>query len=383
MQKKVVLILSYSNVNIDPRIQIQIEALEMHFDLIVCGIEVSNRRDLRGIKLSIPENGTMKKAVNLLKIVTGRTESYYWNMQRKKDFQNLFKLDFDSIIANDLDALPLAVHLSNKKNKPVVFDAHEYYPGTLHEINLGIFHKKIVIPQLCKSYLKEAKFITTVSEGVRNLYRKRFNVDSRIITNAPSYCNFEITPSLSGKIRLVHHGAAIPSRRIEGMIKLFNYLDERFTLDLFLVYSRSHKNYYEMLRKLANNYKGRVNVNEPVKFDEMIRKLNQFDIGLYILPPRNLNSKFSLPNKFFEFIQARLAICIGPSIEMKAYVIKYNLGVVAEDYDPFTISQKLNNLSSSQIDSFKKQSHKYAKELSSEPNKLIWLEIMNNSMQIC
>ena len=37
----------------------------------------------------------------------------------------------------------------------------------------------------------------------------------------------------------------------------------------------------------------------------IVRTINQFDLGVYLLPPVNFNSAHALPNKFFEFIQAR------------------------------------------------------------------------------
>ena len=57
---------------------------------------------------------------------------------------------------------------------------------------------------------------------------------------------------------------------------------------------------------------------------ELPRMANDYDVGLYLLPPTNFNQRYALPNKFFEFIQGRLAIAIGPSPEMAKLVERSN-----------------------------------------------------------
>jgi uncharacterized UPF0146 family protein len=67
-----------------------------------------------------------------------------------------------------------------------------------------------------------------------------------------------------------------------------------------------------------------------------------------------------LPNKFFEFIQARLAIAIGPSPEMAAIVKEHDLGVVADDFTPQALAAKLNALTVDDIMHYKHNANKAA-----------------------
>jgi hypothetical protein len=73
-----------------------------------------------------------------------------------------------------------------------------------------------------------------------------------------------------------------------------------------------------------------------------------------------------LPNKFFEFIQARLAIAIGPSIEMKKIVDQYDCGIVSSDFEPRTLALELNKLTTDKLMYYKSQSHKAAEVLNAE-----------------
>ncbi len=83
-----------------------------------------------------------------------------------------------------------------------------------------------------------------------------------------------------------------------------------------------------------------------------------------------MNNRYALPNKFFEFVQARLAVAIGDSYEMKQYVRKYDLGIAADENAPEALAEKFIKLTREDIMRYKQNAHKYARELSAEPNKI-------------
>jgi hypothetical protein len=95
---------------------------------------------------------------------------------------------------------------------------------------------------------------------------------------------------------------------------------------------------------------------------------NDYDIGVYSLPAVNFNTRHALPNKLFEFIQARLAVAIGPSPEMAEIVTRYGCGVVAKDFEPESLADELNRLDDTAIAHFKAASNAAAAELSAERN---------------
>ena len=99
--------------------------------------------------------------------------------------------------------------------------------------------------------------------------------------------------------------------------------------------------------------------------------INGYDIGVFLIPPVNFNYANTLPNKLFDFIQARLGIAIGPTPEMAAIVNEHQNGVVAENFDPKALADKLNALSQEDIIRFKKNSGAAAKVLNAEKNEVI------------
>ena len=293
-------------------------------------------------------------------------EKYYWDNIKKELLKNFSNIRYDLIIAHDIRNFPLALRIA--KGAKIILDAHEYSPKNFDDNFIWKFFIKKYYIYLCKKYIKKCDAMFTVSDGIAKEYYHNFGIRSDIFTNAAEYV--ELKPSIvsSETIKLIHHGSASPSRKIELMIEMMDYLDKRFSLYLMLVKSRTNKHYYYKLKKMAEGKKN-VRIISAVPYSKIADYTNKYDIGIFLLPPTNFNLKYALPNKFFEFIQARLAIAIGPSIEMEKVVNKYDLGVIAEDFTPQSMAKVLNNLNINQIRYYKNQSNKYAKLLSYESNK--------------
>jgi glycosyltransferase involved in cell wall biosynthesis len=276
---------------------------------------------------------------------------------------------FDLIIANDVETLPLA--FSFPGNAKIIFDAHEYAPRHFEDKKMWrLFFQKFNL-WLCKKYIPKATAMLTVGRGLANEYEKHFNVRPTVITNANNYYEVEPSTVLENKIRLIHHGIATPSRRLGLMIVVMTHLDHRFTLDMMMLTpgfaSKKTREYLEELRKRAEADK-RIRIIPPVKSSEVVTAIRNYDIGIFLLPPVNFNYENTLPNKLFDFIQARLGVAIGPTPEMAEIVRQYNIGVVADDFTAENLAKKLNQLNKSDIEHFKKNANKAAKDLNAEAN---------------
>jgi hypothetical protein len=284
----------------------------------------------------------------------------------RKDFKHLKKKDFHLIIVHHFLDLPLAVKLANHKNVKVIFNAHEYYPLEFDNEAAWMASTHLTYMEIAKSYLKNVSICFCVGEQIAQKYKQEFGLDSIVITNAKEF--YDLSPielTNHQKIKLIHHGAAINSRRIELMFEVMNLLGDNYSLDLILIIGS-----VECLNELMEKGKNISNISfiPEVATKEIPIYTNKYDIGLFLLPPTNFNYKNALPNKLFEFIQARLAIAIGPSPEMASLVNKYDLGVVSEEFSPESLAGKIKELTIEKIMYYKKQCHKYAKELSVEEN---------------
>lgn len=307
-----------------------------------------------------PAPSIKRKVTRLFWLLSGQFEKFFWDENKKKLAEKLRKVNPGRIIANDIYTLPLALSISNK----VYFDAHEYHPKEWGHLKWKLLHKRYV-SYLCKKYIPLAYSFSTVSESLANEYNKFLGRKPEVVTNAANYLDLK-PAKIKNQIRIVHHGVALPSRDIEFMIKILDYLDQRFTLDFFLTYIPETKSYYQKLVS-SNKNNFRVHFNDSVPYSEICPTLNKYDIGIGIQPPVSISYIYSLPNKFFEFIQARLCLVFSPSSEMEPIIKKYNLGAYAKQYSPQSMAEAILKVSE-KIEYYKNQSDKYAKELSAENN---------------
>lgn len=371
LSKKKILILSLTNQNSDPRVIRQIEALKNDHDIYCAGIANDIVPLQRFIPVKVNPNSFARKlCIGGLKML-GMYESAERFVLDNRIEMKAPEIEFDLIIANDMDAVPAA--FSKFRSKKVMADLHEYAPLEFEDkLYWKIIHSKYIIYE-CSKYFPKLDGATAVCSSIAVEYNRNFGKLPVVITNAASYQNLKPKPT-GDKIRIIHHGAAISSRRIELMIEAVMLLDDRFIFDLMLV--PNEKDYYKKLKKMVEGNE-KIRIIDPVDFKDIVPFCNGYDIGFFVLPPVNFNYRYALPNKFFEFVQARLAIVTGPSVEMAGYINKYELGIVTETFDPKEISSRMNELTTDEIMKFKSNSDLHSKELSGERNEEIMKDLIN------
>jgi len=182
----------------------------------------------------------------------------------------------DLIVANDLYALPLA--LKAAAGRPVLFDAHEYSPEEFADKWWWRLSYRPFYTYLCGRYLSQAAGMMTVCQGIADEYRRHFCVTPSVVLNSPPYQALEPSSVSSSEVRLVHHGAAIASRRLEQMIAMMAHLDTRFTLDFMLMPTQPA--YLEHLKQLAGQ-DPRIRFLPPVPMRELSQFVSAYDVGVF------------------------------------------------------------------------------------------------------
>ena len=231
---------------------------------------------------------------------------------------------------------------------------------------------------LTKKYLYNLKYITTVGNWIAEEYKRLTQARVYVITSASEYHDLQPLSVNPKKIKIIHHGLATPDRKTELMIEAADHLDERFSIDIMMITLTFDQQYLDYLKKLCEDKKN-VRIISPVDASDIVAYTNTYDIGLFVLPASLLSHAHALPNKIFEYVQARLMVAVSPNPEMKTFVEKYNVGMVASDYTPKAMANLLNSLSAEQITQYKMNSHSAAKELSAE-NEMIKLKNIINTI---
>jgi glycosyltransferase involved in cell wall biosynthesis len=268
---------------------------------------------------------------------------------------------YNLVVANDARALPLAHHAAH--GAPVWADMHEWAAEEFSNITSWRLLVAPLMEHLCQRYLPRSSAVTTVCDSLAEKYTTRYGVPCRVVRNAGPWVDLHPRPVDDGVVRIVHSGGADPGRNIDLLVDAMERLPHT-TLDLFLVPTGNGR-YLRGLRERARS-NDRLTVHDPVPPAELPYRLNEYDVGAFCMPPINVNAEFALPNKFFDFVQARLAVAVGPAQEMARLVRQYGLGVVSTDFGLDSFVEALSALDPKTLAAAKQASHDAARELSSE-----------------
>jgi glycosyltransferase involved in cell wall biosynthesis len=370
--KKRILILAYTDLSKDPRPLKQIKLLRDDYEVYSVGAVPNGAEKMF---YNLPKPHFISRIFRLVFLKLGFKNYYYWDKNKKELVSKLQGIKFDLIIVHEIILAPLAFKIKQNTTK-MLLDAHEYTPKQYEDDFFWKFFLQKYLINLLQKYLSKFDYILTVGEFIAREYEKKFRVKVNVITNAADF--YELKPKNlkeEDKIQIIHHGVAAPNRNLELLLNLANILDDRFQVNLMLVVPSSSVLYYRKLQKRANK---KVKFLSPVPYSEIITTLSKFDIGIIFYPFTGFNIQYSLPNKFFEFIQARIMLAIGPSPEMESLVEKYSLGIVSETFCVHDIAEKIMNLKQHDINNYKKNVDNVAYKLSSEVNKLKLKEIIKN-----
>lgn len=275
---------------------------------------------------------------------------------------------FDLVVANEARAMAVASRVAH--GAPIVADMHEWAPEERAHVRSWRLLVKPFMTYQCRKYLPEMAAVTVVNDSIGRMYQERFGVLPRTVRNAGPFRELDPTEVTDGHIRLVHSGGAIPGRNIEGLIDAVRRLDARFTLDLYLVPARDGGKYLATIRELIAD-EPRITLHPPVSPGELAATLNAYDIGIFSLPPLTPNHRLMLPNKIFDFVQARLAVVFGSAPETDRLISEYELGVIARDASTQALHDALAPLTEDQVRVFKQNSHKAAKILNSDEDSAV------------
>lgn len=364
-ERPTLLIISYSRLYRDARLLRQIRHFRTHYAVTTCGYGpapdgvVAHHR--------IPD------------------EIVYWRTDRRLVVARLYQRaydrspittylrsvltpgQFDVILANDVLSVPLAVTLTPRGG--VHADLHEYATRQQEEVWRW---RRFIAPYyafLVRRWVRRADSATTVGHTLAQQYGQELGVDCGVVLNAPARADLPVHP-VADPVRLVHAGGATPLR-LAILLEAMDLVTSGATLDLFLVDSGS--GYAATVRERYADHP-RVHVHDAVPTDELVTTLNAFDVGVHILAPVSFNHRYAMPNKIFDYVQARLGVLVGPSPEMAALVREHELGWVSDDFTAASVARTVDALTPEAVSRAKAASDRAAQVLCAETQVAGWSE---------
>jgi len=374
------LIICFNDLKNDARVKRQIEFVKNDYTVTVACFDAHKDSKYTLYVLEKTKLTFLRKAISSIFLLLGINSVAYRILHNYHRYiSDLKGKDFDIVLANDIETLPLAFQIAGDRSK-VFFDAHEYAPRHFEDrLYWRIFFKRFNV-SLCRKYIPRVHGMCTINNSLAKAYEDNFGVKPVIITNASAY--FDLNPQLREQypIKLVHHGIFTVSRQPEIMIDMMELLDDRFTLDLiYLVPENSSpktKQYFESFKNKAQ-VTGRVRVLPALKSSEIVDALHErYDMGIILVPPVNFNYENGLPNKLFDCIQGRLAMAVGPLKEIAYITRHYNIGVVSKEFTAQSLADELRSLTLQTLNDFKLNTNTAAREMNAEFSKKILLDAL-------
>ncbi len=87
----------------------------------------------------------------------------------------------------------------------------------------------------------------------------------------------------------------------------------------------------------------RVMFKDKMPYGELYHYTAQADAGLSVDKDTNINYKFSLPNKIFDFIHAHVPCIVSDLVEVKRVITDYEVGTILSSHEPKQMAEEIKN----------------------------------------
>lgn len=254
------------------------------------------------------------------------------------------------LLANDLDTLLANYCASRLKRKTkLVYDSHEYFTE-VPEL-AGRFAKKVwekiegfIFPKL--------KHIYTVNDSIAQLYQGKYGKKLAVVRNiSPLWNETDLKTKVElglpeDKTIIIIQGAGINiDRGAEEAVEAMKQIDNAC---LIIV---GDGDVVAQLKLMVDE----LNLSEKVLFfgkQPYARMMNytfHASIGLTLDKDSNLNYKYSLPNKLFDYIHTNTAVVCTDLVEITRVVKSYEVGIILDEFTVDNLASALNKLISNPL----------------------------------
>jgi glycosyltransferase involved in cell wall biosynthesis len=295
----------------------------------------------------------------------------------------------DLIVSNDTDTLAgcyAAWKLKRFFGSKTQFlhDAHEYFRGVPELVG------RKLTTRIWK-FIEDHTFphipaIIAVNRSVAGLYEAQYGKSIAVIRNVP-FRLIDMNPADKSKYGIEPHqkvilyqGAVNVDRGLEEAIQAMKFL----RTDAKLVIAGTG-DVFEKIRQYATDHKvnGKVIFLGQIPFQNLHCVTMIADLGLSIEKDVSLNYHYALPNKFMDYIQARVPVLVSPFPEMKTIVDKYFIGETIENHDPGYLASRMDAMlmNTERLALYRENLARAAEDLCWENEEQTLLNIIENLQQ--
>jgi len=336
VQKSKVIVSVTNDLFTDNRVRKVCEFLTSHnFEVTLVGRKLKNSADLPKLTYKTKR----------FKLLFTKGALFYANYNLRLFFYLLFH-KADILVANDLDTL-YANHWAKKFKRKckLMYDSHEYFIGVPELISrprVQNFWRRIekrTLPKVDKMY--------TVNESIAELYRKEYKREIFVVRNIA-----DVLPSYQNKSRkelglpedkkiVIFQGAGINIERgAEELIDAIHLIENSV-----LIFVGGGDVIEQLKQKVKQNkLEDKVLFFGKIPYGELMNFTRVSDLGVSLDKNTNINYRFSLPNKIFDYINAGIPMLVSDLPEIKKIVEGYDIGLICPNHEPKIIAEYLNKI---------------------------------------
>jgi glycogen synthase len=293
--------------------------------------------------------------------------NYRWRRSEVRRFQRRNPgLAPDLVISHDYFTADTGHAVARRAGARFVIDCHEYARGQYMHERRWVRHVRPYVAAFQDHYLERADGVTTVCDGIAGLLdrEQKLKRPVQVVRSVP-FRNIQSFRPTGDRITVLYLGEIFYMRGLHKAVRSMRRWRPEFQL---VLRGNGDPGYVEELKRIAAEcgVADRLRIEPPVPFDRIVPSANSADIGYFVHKDLSPQKRFVLPNKYFEYVMAGLALCVSDLPEMARLVHEYRFGRLVHAYDEDAIADVINGFDRDAIDEMKRNALRAAEELNWE-----------------
>ncbi len=253
------------------------------------------------------------------------------------------------VIAGDLFSLPPAIinkqrHANKSHPVHLIYDSKELYqelPSLKRKKSSFVFWNFIE-----KASIRYVDSAFTVNDSISGILEPKWDIPFTVVMNVPPKTDPPAAKKMGDRVLLAFSGGLQPGRGLPELVGLLTRLPDNY--ELKIIGDGALRGELESLA-LSLKLGERVHFTGRVENSKVIAELAEAHVGVYLMENAGLCHYLAVPNKFFQFISARLPVIVPKFPEMEKIVNQYDIGGAIDTADPAVAADLIMKITSDRM----------------------------------